>query len=165
MTIFFQNWDDQTQASSKGQNYRLFKSNISFEKYLVKISKPCYLRLLKFRTANHKLPTEIGRWDNTDIAERKCTKCNNHLVGDEFHYLFECDYFKAERKRYLNSYYYRRPNIIKFSQLLNSEDCKVLSKLSTFVDNIMKAFNWYKHRWNFCSHLYIIPCFLRVSVS
>lgn len=138
---FLQSWDEQTQLSSKRKNYRLFKSNILFENYLTILPKSSYLQLIKFRTANHKLPIETGRWNNTDISERKCTKCNANDLGDEFHYLFQWPYFKTDRIRLLDNSYYMRPNILKFSQLMNSNNPKVLSKLSVFVKIIMKAFN------------------------
>jgi hypothetical protein len=43
---------------------------------------------IQFRTANHKLPIEIGRWNNTNRNNRICTHCNKNELGDEFHYIF-----------------------------------------------------------------------------
>jgi hypothetical protein len=31
--------------------------------------------LYKFRTTNHRLPVETGRWNNIDRVDRICTKC------------------------------------------------------------------------------------------
>jgi hypothetical protein len=54
------------------------------------------LTLSKFRTTNHKLPVENGRWKNIARENRICPLCNNGEIGeigDEFHYLFEiCKY-------------------------------------------------------------------------
>ena len=138
---FHQNWNSDTNESSKGKQYRLFKSNTSIEKYLTVLPKTRYISLIKFRTANHRFPIETGRWENIDISERKCLKCNDNRLGDEFHYLFECPVFKSERLKFLEEYYYKRPNVIKFNKLMNSDDPQVLIKLSIFVNTIMKAFS------------------------
>ena len=136
-----QKWDDDTQKSSKGRNYRLFEATISFENYFKILPKQNYLRLIKFRLANHKLPIETGRWENIELSERKCQKCSKKLLSDEFHYLFERTYFNSERRRYIDKFYFVRPNVIKFNKLMNSDNQTVLAKLSIFVSIIMKSFN------------------------
>ena len=47
------------------------------------------VELCRFRTANHKLPIEIGRWNNTNRINRMCTHCNKNELGDEFHYILD----------------------------------------------------------------------------
>ena len=59
-------------GSSKGTTYRIFKHDIAFETYLKLLSESLYFPILKFRTSNHKLPIETGRWENVDHAELKC---------------------------------------------------------------------------------------------
>ena len=59
------------------------------------------LTLSKFRTTNHKLPVENGRWKNIARENRICPLCNNGEIGDEFHYLFKCQYFGNQRKIYI----------------------------------------------------------------
>jgi hypothetical protein len=55
---------------------------LKFEKCSLKITfrvledKDIYT-LCKFRTTNHKLPIETGRWNNIDRVNRICTKCDN----------------------------------------------------------------------------------------
>jgi hypothetical protein len=39
-----------------------------------------------------KLPIETDRWYNISKDHRKCTKCKENLIGDEFHYLFICSH-------------------------------------------------------------------------
>jgi hypothetical protein len=46
--------------------------------------------LCKFRTTNHKLPIEHGRWNNIPHENRKCNLCNLEEIGDEFHYISNC---------------------------------------------------------------------------
>ena len=113
-----QTWHSSLQESHKGTNYNIIKQDIALEKYLITTPKCYWLSLLKFRTENHRFPVETGRWDDTDYAERKCTLCNQNDVGDNFHYLLICLYFRTDRKRYLNSRYYTRPNILLYQELL-----------------------------------------------
>jgi hypothetical protein len=70
---------------------------------------PKYLTLSKFRITNHKLPVENGRWKNIARENRICPLCNNGDIGDEFHYLFKCQYF-GNHLKYLSSF--RKPNYL-----------------------------------------------------
>ena len=108
--LFIQEWNAKTSQSSKGRNYNIFKENKEFESYLKLISKQLYSPLIKFRSSNHKLPVEVGRWKNTLYAERKCSLCNKNNIGDEFHYLLICPFFQADRCYLHKSFFYRRPN-------------------------------------------------------
>ena len=136
-----QTWHSSLQESHKGTNYNIIKQDIALEKYLITTPKCYWLSLFKFRTENHRFPVETGRWDDTDYAERKCTLCNLNDVGDNFHYLLICPYFRTDRKRYLNSRYYTRPNILLYQELLAILDKKELEKLSTFTNILMKKFS------------------------
>jgi hypothetical protein len=46
--------------------------------------------LCRFRTSNHRLPIEIGRWQSVNREHRVCNLCQGRELGDEYHYLFEC---------------------------------------------------------------------------
>ena len=92
--------------SSKGKQYLMFKDNLNFEKYLINVSKFYYSKIIKYRTGNHRLPVETGRWDDIPLNERKCKICTKDDFGDEYHYLFTCDFFKSDRKLYLKPYFY-----------------------------------------------------------
>ena len=112
---------------------------MGLERYLLDLCSKFCFPLCRFRTGNHRLPVETGRWANISLAERKCTLCDQD-IGDEYHYLFICPYFANDRKEYLKSYYYKRPNILKFNELMSSRNRQTLIKLSKFVDIIMKHF-------------------------
>ena len=92
--------------------------------------------LVKFRTLNHRLPIEVGRWRNIIRENRICNLCNGRNLGDEFHYLFECPSLSNERKKYLESHFINRPNILKLCNLMNSKSVSVLCNidLNTKVD-------------------------------
>ena len=47
------------------------------------------ITLCKFRTCNHRLPIEIGRWQNVDRSDRICHICQTTEIGDEFHYILQ----------------------------------------------------------------------------
>ncbi|MES9882143.1 MAG: reverse transcriptase family protein [Sedimenticola sp.] len=138
---YYQKWSENVQNSSKGKTYNIFKETLILEPYLVKLPRAKYLTLLKFRTCNFKLPIETGRWNNIERQDRKCNKCNLNTIGDEYHYLFECSLFTTERKNLIKRYYYIRPNILKFKQLLQSTNKKTILNLVTFMKIIMNAFS------------------------
>ena len=110
----FQKWNTALENSSKGKNYRLFKCDIRLKNYLFEFPKKIFFPIIRFRTTNHKLPVEIGRWSNVPLDERTCTKCSRNCLGDEFHYLLECDYFIPERQHLIKKLFYTPPNILKY---------------------------------------------------
>ena len=128
--LYVQEWHNKVASSSKGKNYNLFKQDLNFENYLFKLNRKHCSSLLKFRLSDHRLPVETGRWDNTPLEDRKCTLCSKHDIGDEFHYLFVCDHFISDRKKFLSSFflqkskYYKIQRIIFFSKY--QEACKVI---------------------------------------
>ena len=62
------------------------------------------------------------------MNERICHFCNSDL-GDEYHYLLACSKFNRERKQYLKPYYYKRPNVLKYHEIINS----YITQLLVFV--------------------------------
>jgi hypothetical protein len=70
-------------------NYRIFKENFEFENYFRILENKDIYTLCKFRTTNHKLSIETGRWNNIDSVNRICTKCDNIAIGDEYRYIME----------------------------------------------------------------------------
>ena len=91
-----QAWNADLQLSAKGKNYALYKTNLNPESYLTKLHGAHLINMLKFRTCNHKLPAESGRWNNIEFADRKCELCTKNDIGDNYHYLlsfFELYFF------------------------------------------------------------------------
>jgi hypothetical protein len=58
-----------------------------------------------------------------------CTLCNSSQIGDEYNYVFECNYFNKKRKQSLSNYYINR-HTIKFSELKRKA---ILKKLCHFI--------------------------------
>lgn len=136
---FLQKWTNDLSNSTKGKNYSIFKESICLEPYFLKLLPKSYLSLVKFRTANHRFPSETLRWQGIDVNERKCNLCETNDVGDEMHYLLICPCFNTERSKYIKQYYYKRPNTIKLNQLLNTKNVRQLKQLSIFTDFLIKT--------------------------
>ena len=83
-----QAWRSQLDNSNKGRYYKIIKPDPDFESYFKTLKKCEYIPLFKFRTTNHRLPIETGRYDGTILENRKCTLCNQDAIGSEQHY--EC---------------------------------------------------------------------------
>lgn len=136
---FKQSWQDDLMTSNKGQIYYSFKENIELEPYLKLLTKQEYTNLFKFRTANHHLPVETGRYDGTPYNERKCTLCRSDQIGSEQHYLLQCNYFRNERIQYLNNAEIF-PQELSFKSILSSTSIPYLKKVSKLVSIIMEKF-------------------------
>ena len=131
MDQYQQKWNTGLQKSSKGINYRIFKNSITLESYLLKLPVQHFTNLAKLRTENHRFPCERGRWQGIDLVERKCT----YDVGDVYHYIMVCPFFKDTREKYISKYYYRRPNTAKFNELMTCSREITLKRLSIFAKN------------------------------
>ena len=126
-------------CSSKGIFYRCFKNELMFENYLDELPLSLRKPLCKFRTSNHRLPIEKGRWNGIPLENRIC--CNDpHKIGDEYHAIFECSKVTEERKQYLKRYHYTHPNTHKLGQLFQTTTFQSI-KLAKFVKHIMSHYN------------------------
>lgn len=136
--LFIQNWMSEINNTSATNVYTFLKTEFEQSTYIK--SLPLYLcqQLMAFVTRNHNLPVETGRWGNIPSTERKCTICND--LGDEYHYFMVCPLFNDDRKRYIERNVYRRPNMIKFINLLTSKNCKKLRTVALFCNTIIKYF-------------------------
>ena len=58
----------------------------------------------KFRTSNHSLFIETGRYCNPIIPRehRFCNLCKTNEVEDEIHFLFKCNIYSELRKTFLD---------------------------------------------------------------
>lgn len=138
--MFVQEWYTKLELSSKGRNYGIFKQDLIQESYLTSLPRNAYITMIKFRTSNYKLPVETGRWEGIPHNERKCSLCEKNDIGDDFHYMLICPFFRVERADLLKPYYYTRPNIVKYKDLLTCRNKSVLLKLSKFMKIITTKF-------------------------
>ena len=61
-------------------------------------------------------------------------------MGDEFHFLFECIGLEKLRILVIPKYYRTRCSTLKMTQLLNTNDRKLLMKVAKFVHLGMKEY-------------------------
>ena len=127
-----QKWHAQVFENEKCINYRIFKDEFCFERYLIDLPKCHAVRLCKFRLGNHQLPTAKLQYENILREAMICHLCDSE-VGDEFHVLFKCNFFKHERKKFLNDRFTVRPNCFKYKNLMTSNDVTQQVNLCKFI--------------------------------
>ena len=138
--IFLQSWSEDVNKNGHCVNYRIFKTSLHIENYLIALNQQDRISLCKFRCGNNKLPINTGRYQCVARHERVCTLCKNHQLGDEFHYLLECPSMADERKKYLAPHFSSRPNIHKMQALMDTQKYSEISNLAKFCRCIMKKF-------------------------
>ena len=80
------------------------------------------------KTINYKLSIETSRWNNIDRANIICTKCDTITIGDEYHYIMECQHLTNLNNRFINTNLQERPNILKFKQIMSASQKQNLEK-------------------------------------
>ena len=133
-----QNWSSRVDQSSSGKNYRLFKNSFELNPYFTYLSNKESKLLTAFRTRNHHLPIEIGRWASKPITERACNLCQDE-IGDEYHYIMACRHFTDLRKQLIKPYYRTHINTLKCNELMNHGNKTTLKNLCKFKDIVMKT--------------------------
>ena len=79
---------------------------------------------------------ETGRYSGIDRNLRYCDMCNQDVLGDEYHFFFEC--VKSDivtlRQQCIPRYYLESPSMFKLIQLLkSSDDVKIGKRISMFI--------------------------------
>ena len=138
---FLQKWRSEINSTNKALFYRSFKQEFKFEPYLDILPTRLRIRLTRFRTSNHRLPIETGRWRKRLRGDRICPHCSNNSIGDEFHNLFECRYFSKSRRTLIEPRFYTNPSVFKSTFLLNSTLPQTFLNLSKFVNIILKSYD------------------------
>ena len=139
--IYINQWNKDVDALSKCLNYRVYKQEHKLENYFVKLSPSLCNFYNRFRCMNHRLPIEFGRFVNIERSKRKCRLCQSGEIGDEYHYLFLCSFFKSDRKRHIAPYFYKNPNTLKFSELMNKEDTEIMTQTAIFCKTVVVYFD------------------------
>ena len=136
--IFIQKWLSDLDRTSNSNLYKHLKQSFKENCYIKNLNSHLCRKMIAFLTRNHNLPVEVGRWRNIPVNERLCTLCRD--IGDEYHFLMICPIFRNDRKKFLKKTTYTRPNMMKFVDLLKSENIYQLRNLAIFCDKIMKYF-------------------------
>ena len=136
-------WNGEVSDHKHCRMYKTIKMNNCVEMYLLNLKFDERVSLTKFRCGNHWLPVNDDRFSPHPLP-KACLLCDRpNASGDEFHYLFECSAFSANRKLYLKNYYYNSPNSYKMNELFNTKNVKELSDLAKFVSLIMSRFRYH----------------------
>ena len=85
-------WKTEVFDSPKCLNYRIFKQDFGFENYFNVLPDDLSKAFCHFRSLNHKMPIEWGRYLGTRRDARICELCRLHKIGDELHYMLECTF-------------------------------------------------------------------------
>ena len=122
---FIQNCISDVESSNKCRMYREIKTVYKCENYMdCNIKYDLRMYYTKFRLSSHKFLVVRARWRKEQISyhERTCLLCNIHDVQDEYHIALICKYFKDVREKYVKQYYYNRPSMMKFIELVNTHE-------------------------------------------
>ena len=140
LDVFVQSWHSSVDVSNTLCTYSTFKSAFEYEHNLDVLPKSLRIALSRLRLSSHPLLIETGRYGNnrTERRLRLCTFCNTGDIEDEFHFIVICPLYTDIRKIYIDRYYYKKPSVFKFTELMNSSDDVKLLKLGKFI---FKAFS------------------------
>ena len=137
--IFIQNWQERLGRSSRARFYNSF-AIFHLQPYLEIINVHIYSQAFsKLRMTSHRLEIETSRWVkpvSKPLDERDCSVCG--VLEDEYHFVIECSMYIELRKKYIPVYYWKRPSMHKFVNLINSTKANHLRKLGTFVYQVFK---------------------------
>jgi hypothetical protein len=84
---------------------------------------------------NAMLSKITGHIKRVERNERYCIFCQNRDIEDEYHFVISCPLYEDFRKQYIKAYFYRRPNVMKFTELFKSDNQPIIRNLSKFVYN------------------------------
>ena len=132
--LAFQSWQVMVQNNSLCDNYRLYKHRLELETYLKLMKGSAKWRIIDFRCASLAHPKVMMRFHGLTVEE--CTLCGMPGTPDEYHLLFVCKKFENRRKDLLPGLYHSFPNVIKYDQLMNTNNIKLLKNLSVLCGAI-----------------------------
>ena len=95
--------------------------------YYLKKGIPELLRnwITKIRLSGHNLAIESGRFTGITRLNRLCIFCGDD-IEDEFHFVLKCKTFQGFRNCLIKPYYWQKPSMYKFIQLLSSNNIRQL---------------------------------------
>lgn len=134
---YLQEW--RADVSSNGvlrHLYSYVKEQFCYELYLDKINcKSFRSALTRLRVSSHRLRIESGRYGRGRVErhERTCQFCDTNELEDEYHFVLKCSAYENLRSQYIKRYFYIRPSMAKFIELLQSKSHKVLTNLCYYL--------------------------------
>ena len=128
----------EINSSTRCRFYKDVKQVFTPEPYLADLME-MHLRTsyTKFRLGSHKLLVEQPK---LQYEMRKCTLCSSGDIEDEYHVTLICQHFKDLVTKYIKKYYYVRPSMAKFIELMHAEGMREQFKLMLFLKNMFKLY-------------------------
>lgn len=81
-----------------------------------------YKLLNNFRSSDHPLPIETGKWYGIPVNDRNCTLCNVGKLSDEFHVILYWKSLSILQNQFLHTRY--KPSTMTFTELLTTANLK-----------------------------------------
>ena len=138
--IFLQKWKEKMQENSQCTNYLMFKQDLQIEKYLLSLDNSLKYNLAKFRTRTHHLPVTKARFNKVDPIDVSCPLCESGKTGDEYHYLFTCEFFRNSRAKFIPKCLMSNENPDRMKKIFMDEEN--LGNIARFAKTIMKVFTF-----------------------
>ena len=142
--LFLDRWTEAVRSNSQCDFYRLIKSQPKLENFLIDLSYSLRIDTTKFFIRGHHLPVTLDRWNQGSSVDRKCKKCNQNVIGDENHYVFDCSFFTQERSKYLPNFTDGAGDLHKAWEEILSYRNSDLVNFAKFVRIIMANFEYDK---------------------
>ena len=122
--LYINEWHTSLSSSSKYINYVLYRSVFCHENYLCSIKSYKHRRALScLRLSSHSLEIEVGRYHpRTPWEQRTCRYCQRQDIEDEFHFILVCDQYNTLRRKLIPRYYWQRPNMVKYIDMMKSDE-------------------------------------------
>ncbi len=134
------------KGGNKLRTYNTFKSNFTFEPYLMCGNRDQRRILTKFRISDHPLEIERGRYFGLEVKDRKCKLCNVD-IEDEVHFLIKCEQYKSFRNNYFRQIYLNNKNFKDLSDknkliwLMSCEDKHIVTILFQMLGDFYNTRN------------------------
>lgn len=117
-------------GSRKEATYFSFKSNFQLESYILKAKKQHLRRIIaEFRTGQHWLRVQTGRYAGLKYAQCVCERCASG-IDDEDHAIFTCAAYKHLRERYADVFSSNHHDLNIFRTKINAPYCALKSERS-----------------------------------
>ena len=129
---FYQSWTASQNQSSKAEFYKIYKDKPHLDRYLIELPLNLRIWLTRFKTTNHRLPIETGRWSKIDRDNRLCKLCNIS-IGNEYHFLLVCPFLSHLRTKYFPNYFCKYPTIEKFIYLMTTSYKPLMLNISKYI--------------------------------
>ena len=125
--LYINEWRNSLMQSRKLESYRVYKHNFCHEQYLLTIKSYKHRRALTcLRLSSHNLEIEVGRYQPRRPRDlRHCSNCDTADVEDEYHFTMVCTQYSDLRRKFIPSSYWRRPNMMKFIDLMSTPEMQI----------------------------------------